>query len=270
MKPLAESKPEIRAFAENLRWFAHQEMVGTLIADVMTMLEARFRRQSRWYVSQAMTLLVDGGFFAEARKKPTPSSAADVLDEFPGNATEEKIFEDRVSTAAKRGAKRTSTNVGRNDELIPAKVEQYLKRNGAKQLGKDVDAATKKKVRELLLKAQQERWTRTRTVRELKALWSGFTARSQGTIRNRAELIAITEIGNAYSFGTLEMAKQIQASGLTMEKAWATGAAPCQICDPNRAAGWIPLERPFPSGHDRPLAHPRCICSLMTRAKPGR
>jgi precorrin-6B methylase 1 len=52
---------------------------------------------------------------------------------------------------------------------------------------------------------------------------------------------------------------------LVYEKIWLTAGAPCEICDENALAGWIPMDEEFPSGDLEPQAHPNCNCSLDTR-----
>lgn len=49
------------------------------------------------------------------------------------------------------------------------------------------------------------------------------------------------------------------------EKLWVTDSNPCEICDENAIAGWIPADEEFPSGDDEPDAHINCKCSLDTR-----
>jgi hypothetical protein len=50
-----------------------------------------------------------------------------------------------------------------------------------------------------------------------------------------------------------------------MEKLWLTDGNPCEVCEENSIAGWIPITRAFPSGDHEPLAHPNCRCSLEVR-----
>lgn len=40
------------------------------------------------------------------------------------------------------------------------------------------------------------------------------------------------------------------------------------ICDRNAAQGWIPERQPFASGHQAPLFHPQCKCSLEVQDEP--
>lgn len=49
------------------------------------------------------------------------------------------------------------------------------------------------------------------------------------------------------------------------EKLWLTDGKPCEVCEENSIAGWIPIDRAFPSGDWEPLAHPNCKCSLEVR-----
>lgn len=50
------------------------------------------------------------------------------------------------------------------------------------------------------------------------------------------------------------------------EKLWLTDGHPCEVCEENSIAGWIPVDRSFPSGDWEPLAHPNCRCSLEVRS----
>jgi transposase-like protein len=56
---------------------------------------------------------------------------------------------------------------------------------------------------------------------------------------------------------------------LPVEKFWDTANDEyvCEYCTRNEAAGWVPLDLPFPSGHQQPQAHPGCRCDLRIRHK---
>jgi len=86
----------------------------------------------------------------------------------------------------------------------------------------------------------------------------------------RSRSIAITEIGNAYEEGALLAAQAIEDGGLVMEKSWLTAGDDKveEECQGNAEAGWIPLGEDFPSGDPRPLAHPNCRCTMLSRRKP--
>jgi hypothetical protein len=91
----------------------------------------------------------------------------------------------------------------------------------------------------------------------------------QQHIDSRAHLIAVTELGNAFEDGSLGAARRMAAMGLEMEKKWLTvgDQRVSEGCRTNQAAGWIPIDRPFPSGHDRPLRFPGCRCTAQYQRK---
>jgi SPP1 gp7 family putative phage head morphogenesis protein len=74
--------------------------------------------------------------------------------------------------------------------------------------------------------------------------------------KTRARMISLTETNNALSEGSLQRMKDMGVDG----KEWIP-IRPCQICADNAAAGVIPIDQPFPSGHMRTPAHPNCVCT---------
>lgn len=89
--------------------------------------------------------------------------------------------------------------------------------------------------------------------------------------KQRAALIARTEISNAYNFGQMDSLQQAVAEGWLPgipEKDWiAGGADPCEICLDNEAAGSIAIDAAFPSGDYHPTAHPGCECAVGYRVR---
>lgn len=88
--------------------------------------------------------------------------------------------------------------------------------------------------------------------------------------RSRAELVAITELGNAYERGTRILIDDLTAGGLEMEKQWWTvhDERVSDGCQENQDAGWIAVADAFPSGHQQPLRFPGCRCTCLYRRKP--
>ena len=83
---------------------------------------------------------------------------------------------------------------------------------------------------------------------------------------SRAEIIAVTELGNAYEAGNAAQAADLRAGGLQMEKKWLIADNRADPpCPENSSQGWIPDEIPFQSGHMQPLAHPMCRCTCLRR-----
>lgn len=74
----------------------------------------------------------------------------------------------------------------------------------------------------------------------------------------RAGLAAQYESGTAYEAVRDALAVN---QGFTRHRWIDSGDADvCDICRGNTAAGWLPVDQAFPSGHRFPLAHPNCRC----------
>ena len=135
-----------------------------------------------------------------------------------------------------------------------------------------INGTTREGLRSLLTKAVDEGWSYGKTAKAIKEQFDGFAGkRPQAHIQSRAHMVAVTEAGEAYEEGTLQVTKELKAIGLEMQKSWLTVgddrvSAPCRG---NQGAGWIPVDDAFPSGHDRPLAHPACRCTALYRRKPS-
>jgi hypothetical protein len=82
-----------------------------------------------------------------------------------------------------------------------------------------------------------------------------------GHIQDRAELIATTELGNAYEAGSRAVVDELSATGLSMEQSVLTAGDPCDECQENEDAGWISVDDQFPN--DTPPTHPGCRCDVL-------
>lgn len=81
----------------------------------------------------------------------------------------------------------------------------------------------------------------------------------------RAEMIARTELVNANAYGSLMGMYESRAMGLNILKGWDSTGEACPICMANTDAGFIKLEKKFPSGHQCPTAHVNCMCVLISK-----
>lgn len=79
----------------------------------------------------------------------------------------------------------------------------------------------------------------------------------------RADLIAMTEVAAANSYGALAGYEEAEAMGITIRKSWLMLEDACDICQENADAGAIPLDEEFPSGDLAPPGHPNCRCVLV-------
>jgi hypothetical protein len=81
---------------------------------------------------------------------------------------------------------------------------------------------------------------------------------------NRARMIASTEMNSAFSEATM---RKLNRLGVIW-KQWITSADACDICQENEDASPIPIDDLFPSGDERPGAHPNCRCALSGARAP--
>ena len=141
----------------------------------------------------------------------------------------------------------------------------------AARLVAQINATTRDGIRRLVAEAFGDGWSYQQLAGAIRETYQGFHApRPQQHIRDRAEMVAVTEVGNAYEAGARGGVDQLVAAGLTMEKSWSTigDDRVSEECMANEAAGWIPVDDPFPSGALRPLQHPGCRCTALYRRKP--
>lgn len=158
-------------------------------------------------------------------------------------------------------------NLGPDFEMPTDRIQQIMQDRAGDRITR-INETTRDAVREILTTGISERKSYQQVARELRQKFREFTKpASQRHIRDRAELIAITEVGQAYVDGQLDVAARLQSRGIAMEKAWLTvgDARVSDGCRTNGAAGWIPLDSAFPSGHPAPLRFPGCRCALQMR-----
>ena len=84
-------------------------------------------------------------------------------------------------------------------------------------------------------------------------------------LRNRAMLIARTELSGAYHEGQLQSVRQAVESGYVdgePRKTWLCGPDPCPDCEEVDGEE-VGLEDVFSNGYDSPPAHPGCRCDVV-------
>lgn len=148
-----------------------------------------------------------------------------------------------------------------------AYAEQYVA-----ELVTKINETTRADVRRIITQGVERGDAYNQVAKELRQKYQEFhTPQPQLHIRDRAEMIAVTEMGNAYEAGNEAVVQELADAGLTMEKSWLTvgDSRVSEHCQSNQAAGWIAFDAEFPSGHQRPLAHPGCRCTMLARRKPS-
>lgn len=143
-------------------------------------------------------------------------------------------------------------------DLANPRAVEYLRHHGAARVTM-INQTTRTEIRKLVVQAADEGMSYSRLARTIRDRFDGFAGlQPQLHIHNRAELVAVTEVGDAYSEANLIVGKTLQDAGERMENYWLTvgDGRVSAGCAQNQAAGWIPLDDAFPSGHQRPLRFP--------------
>lgn len=131
-----------------------------------------------------------------------------------------------------------------------------------------IDKYTKDDIKRLVTYAVENGTSYTTLAAQIKARYSQFAVGvPQKHIRSRAELVAITECGNAYQAGNLAAAYTMQDGGIKLQKYWLNSGDDrvSDGCKVNSDAGWIAINKTFPSGDDTPLRFPGCRCAAQYR-----
>lgn len=150
----------------------------------------------------------------------------------------------------------------------PRAVE-YARKRAAEAIS-EINATTRREVRKIVTEGLEIGMSPAQVAQRLADKFIQFAVPRPGKrIPNRATLIAVTEMANAYCDGILQLGQELQQSGIVMMKHWLTVGDDrvSDGCRQNEKAGWIPINDAFPSGHQRPLRFPGCRCDLLTDMK---
>jgi SPP1 gp7 family putative phage head morphogenesis protein len=238
-------------------------------------IQRRFQLQGKWFVKSILPTLC-ARLFESLREADKPLSAAEILEAIAKVLSELKDYEDDaalvteldslLALAYSTGIKSSIADLEGELSFAPVfglespAAVQYLRLNEFSNLAKTLDATTAEQLQGILAEGLEAGLSYSQIAKLITAKFSDFGAA-------RARLIAITEIGNAYSDATLESGLSLQDRGIEMEKSWMTAGDDRvdEPCEANEAAGWIFIQDDFPSGSGRPLDHPGCRCALLVR-----
>ena len=154
-------------------------------------------------------------------------------------------------------------------DLANPRAVNYLSLHGA-ELVTRIDETTRDYIRTVITQGTREGWSYNRMADAITDRYKEFAiGKPQLHIDSRAHLIAVTETAKAYEEGSAIVARDLQDSGLVMEKSWLTVGdnRVSDGCRENQSAGWIPLDSAFPSGDDNPPRFPGCRCTTLYQRK---
>lgn len=196
-----------------------------------------------------------------------PPTAATVGAALAGvSAAHTEAFAELLDAAYKQGEADGEREL---HEAVQPPLTRDMRRRAAERIA-GIDATTLDLVQTLIVQAIGENWAYTKLARALRKLFKDFgRAVPQRHLRDRAELIAITEIGQAFIDGQMDQAERLIRTGAQIEKSWLTVGDDrvSDGCRGNAGAGWIAFAQTFPSGHTGPLRFPGCRCALQTRRR---
>lgn len=135
---------------------------------------------------------------------------------------------------------------------------EWLKDHVLEKMVTQINKTTRKNIREAIIKGVEEGQSVAQIAERISEVF-------QGKIIDHSHLIAQYETAEAYNWGRyLTYQEYEKASGEKLGKFWITMGdnRVCEICLQNEGAGTILLTAIFPSGHEIPLAHPRCRCDF--------
>jgi len=148
-------------------------------------------------------------------------------------------------------------------------ARQFIEQRGAEMVTA-INDTTRSRINTILQKSSESGWNYAETAKAIKSEFEQFAGKKpQMHIRNRAELVSVTENRIAFEKGKKESVKQMQDVGLEMEKRWANSgdSRVSEGCLENSSVGWIDEDDVFPSGHDTAPRFPGCRCSVLHQRK---
>lgn len=160
-----------------------------------------------------------------------------------------------LQDAIRQAGETIAAELGINSDVSETFMGRYLRVRSLNMISSDIAPETVKQLRNAILDA----YSRNASVADIEQVIRDVYERFSTA---RASTIAQTELNDAYNAGRFDVAVN---AGMN-EKSWATESkSPCVVCLANQAQGWIPIDKPFQSGHQKPTGHPNCYCSVDFR-----
>lgn len=234
---------------------------------VETLSEVRDAVAKQWRAADVAVTEAD-----DAQVQAIAESFADKADLSAFSLAWDDYQEALIATAAD-GAKTVLVQVSVSDPALVDGIDflnhrdpravAWAKEHAGEMLSSDGSGgelidATRAMMRQTIAQAIEDNITRAEFAQRLMDAYA-FS-------KDRAELIAVTELRNAQGHGSLEGYRSV---GMTQKK-WllSNSEGVCPVCSANQAQGYIPIGEAFSSGDQAPLAHPRCRCDIVARLKP--
>lgn len=139
-----------------------------------------------------------------------------------------------------------------------------IEEQGAKLITR-VNSTTKARIQEIIADGAAEGKSYSYIARQIKGRFAEFAVpMPQKHIVNRATLVAVTEVGQAYMDGNNQVYDLFMRMGMPMVKRWDTmgDERVSDGCAANEEQGWLHYDDMFASGDPSPLRFPGCRCGI--------
>lgn len=176
--------------------------------------------------------------------------------------------------APKASSQKTGSGIGttsvRADKsgwvsLPNLRAQEYAKKHAAEAVTQ-INDTTRKEIARIVSDGVKSGASYNDIAKEIKNKFEEFAVpMPQKHVSNRAVLVAVTELANAYCEGNAQVGNYLQDNGVKMMKAWQTleDDRVSDGCKENERVGWIPIDKEFPSGHMHPPRFPGCRCDFL-------
>lgn len=202
-------------------------------------------------VEQSRDLGCTGWFLSSLSKSSTPSESASV--------SEDPLLQEAPKVLNVKADKTGWVS------LPNLRARAYAKKHAAEAVTQ-INDVTRKEIARIVSDGVKSGTSYNDIAKAIKSKFEEFAVPSpQKHIPNRAVLVAVTELANAYCEGNAQVGDYLQSNGVKMMKAWQTleDDRVSDGCKENERAGWIPIDKEFPSGHMHPPRFPGCRCDFM-------
>lgn len=202
-------------------------------------------------VEQCRDLGCTGWFFSSLSKSSTSSESASA----PDGASLQEAPKVRNVKADKSGWV----------SLPNLRAQEYAKKHAAEAVTQ-INDTTRKEIARIVSDGVKSGASYNDIAKEIKNKFEEFAVpMPQKHVSNRAVLVAVTELANAYCEGNAQVGNYLQDNGIKMMKAWQTleDDRVSDGCKENERVGWIPINKEFPSGHMHPPRFPGCRCDFL-------
>ena len=170
---------------------------------------------------------------------------------FAATGAEESGYNDAITSLIGAAAK----GLGASEAAGADYAGEWIANNSLSKLSGGLNGTSIERLQNALATAWDAGGTYDSMVTAITDTFEDFTT-------TRAELIATTEVADAYNSGRQQIAEDLGFE----EHAWETESGdPCIVCEENEDAGFIDIDEDFPSGDDAPTAHPGCLCLVNFR-----